>query len=434
MKWHETRLIVLVSVASWVFHAPVAIGQDRAITGEGRAEIFAMLSAQMEANYQKIGTWTGVYDLSERLYTANRRTTEGTDTGPVWQVSEVVVAFTIDTKADRVRTDFVKAEPAKVVDRETGETLPVVLAPREYRTIGTSEHLLDFAVRDLRNQVRDFPKIDGFDQARTRVAYRKDSRLAQRDQFHINPLTFFGDGNRRFSETCSLYARWLRGESDERALKYAENDTTIVQRQIDGVTQYAVTIGRPSEDGEAAPHVRTIVLSSAAHFNPLTYKLVSLGRTEVEMNWEYRQEGEICLPSRYEMKRYEWANPREGEPQDEDANLVSHRIFTLRESSLNQPVDPEVFELASLGLEYGDRLADEIERKLQVFDGEKLVAAEDFRLDVSRVPERNRKVVSATPVRQEVQPESQQRSYLPAIVCGVLFLAVVAVVLVRRRG
>jgi len=67
--------------------------------------------------------------------------------------------------------------------------------------------------------------------------------------------------------------------------------------------------------------------------------------------------------------------------------LVSHRIFKLRECSLNQPVDSEEFELAGLGLEYGDRLADEIERQLYVYDGEKLVPADEFRLDVTRLPD-----------------------------------------------
>ena len=434
MKGCVTPLIVLVGVTGCLLHNLIAIGQDRAITGESKAEIFAMLSAQMEANYQEIGTWSGTYDLSERLYTANRRTTAGTDTGPVWQVSEVVVPFTIDTKADRVRADFVKAEPAKIVDRGTGEPLPVVLASREYRTIGTSEHLIDFAVRDLRNQVRDFPKIDGFDRTRTRVVYRKDSRLTRKDQFHVNPIAFFGDGNRRFSETCSLYAGWLRDESDEKTMKHVENDTTIEQRQMDGVTEYVVTIGRPSEDGREAPHVRTMVFSSAVRFNPTIYKMISYGRPEVEMSWEYRQEDGICLPSRYETKRFEWANPRENEPQDEDSNLVSHRIFTLRESILNQPVDPAVFELASLGLEYGDRLADEIERKLQVFDGEKLVAAEEFELDTSRLPDRSKKRGAVPQVEREVGQEAQRRSSLPVIVAGVLLLAVVIVILVQRRG
>ncbi|MHC4402409.1 MAG: hypothetical protein ACYTG0_22315 [Planctomycetota bacterium] len=196
-------------------------------------------------------------------------------------------------------------------------------------------------------------------------------------------------------------ARWLRGEMGEKSLMHVKNNTTLVQRQVDGVTEYSLTIRRPSDDGGVDRHVRTIVFSSAAGFNPLTYELISFGRREVEMSWEYRKDGGIYLPSRYEIRRYNRANPRDNEPQDADANLVSHRIFKLRESSLNQPVDSEAFELASLGLEYGDRVADEIERQLQVYDGEKLVPAEEFKLDPSRVPERSRKVSSTPSIPQE---------------------------------
>jgi len=83
--------------------------------------------------------------------------------------------------------------------------------------------------------------------------------------------------------------------------------------------------------------------------------------------------------------------------------VVSHRIFKLRESSLNQPVDSEAFELAGLGLEYGDRVADEIERQLQVYDGEKLVPAEEFKLDVTRLLERSRKVSAGPPPKKSWQ-------------------------------
>jgi hypothetical protein len=213
------------------------------------------------------------------------------------------------------------------------------------------------------------------------------------DQFHMNPLTFFGDGNTPFAVRFSAYAKWLLDENLETRRK---NTTTLVQRQVDGVTEYSLTIRHPSDDGEGNNHVETTVLSSAVGFNPLTYETISFGRRELEVNWEYHKHGEILLPSRYEIRRYNWSQLRENEPQDEDANLVSHRIFELCESSLNQPVAPEAFELASLGLEYGDCLADEIERQLYVYDGEKFVPAAEFKLDPNRVSERRREEVNRT--------------------------------------
>ncbi len=386
MKRHLSRLILLLCVAGWPSAETAAAEQERVITGKEKVDTFVMLSVLMDANYQGIDTWSGIYDLSERLYSPNRRLADGTDAGPGWQVSEVVVPYTIDAKTGRVRSDYIKAKPSKRVDRRTGEDIPVKFKPREYRTVLTPEHFLHFAPQNLRAQVEGLPRIDGFGRARV---CRRDRRKAKLDQFHVNPLTFFGPGYRRFAVTCSAYAKWLLDENSQARRK---NTTTLVQRQTDGVTEYLLTIRHPSDDGEGNNHEETIVFSSAAGYNALTYRTISFGRREVEMSWEYRNDDGIYLPSRHEIRRYNWVNPRENEPQDADANLVSHRIFKLRESSLNQPIDLEVFKLSSLGVKYGYRVADEIERRLQIYDGEKLVPAEEFALGA---PNRSRKVSAA---------------------------------------
>lgn len=432
MRLCTTRLASLLIVCL-PFLSVSAVGEENLVT-TAAADALTMLSTQMNANYQEIGTWSGTYDLTEKLYLSGRRTDDGATTGPVWQASEAVIEYIVDAKNARVRADFIKSEPATVLDRKTGEPIPISLAPREYQTVCTSEHLLHFATRDLRNQVKGYPKIDGFDRIRTRIVFRRPSQAADDDQFHVNPLTFFGDGDRRFGDTCILYARALKGELGEDSLNRATNNTTLLQRKVNGATEFTLGIRYLNEDG-GVNHVRTIVFSSDVRYNPTSYKMASLGRPEVEMSWEYRREGGVVLPSRHEIRRYEWANPREDEPQDEDANLVSHRIFTLRESSLNKPVDAKAFDVLSLELEYGDRVADEIGRRLQVYDGEKLIAAEDFKLDMSRLPDRSQKVVSAMPVQKTVEREveKRQRSRLPIAIVGVLLFVVAIVVFVRSR-
>ena len=42
-------------------------------------------------------------------------------------------------------------------------------------------------------------------------------------------------------------------------------------------------------------------------------------------------------------------------------------------------LDPAVFEISSLGLRRGDRMADWIEHRVQVFDGKKFVPLEQFK-------------------------------------------------------
>lgn len=372
MRRQVTQLILLLCVAGWLSDTTTAIGQEGAIAEKDKLETFLKLASQMEANFEKIDTWSGVYDLSERLVTAGRRSDDGVDTRSAWAVSEVVVPFAIDATTDRVRADFVQVKPAKLVDRVTGETIPRNFMPQEYRTISTPEHLLYSSTAYLGAQ------------GPTQVVHRKASREARRNQFHVNPLTFFGDGNRRFSETCSMFARALQGELGEGFLTLVKNNATWTQREVDGVTEYFLTIRKFSDDGAVERSSRTMTFSSAAGFNAVAYWAISFGMPEVEMSWEYRKYGGVYLPSRFEMRRYDWANARDDEPSDPDENLIIHRVFTLRESSLNQPVSPESFELSGLGLEYGDHVKDEIEGELRFYDGEKLVAAQEFKRDVPR--------------------------------------------------
>lgn len=130
MKRHVSRWILLLVVAVWSSVETAAAGQERAITGQEKVETFVMLSVLMDASYRGIDTWSGIYDLRERLYSPNRRLADGTDAGPGWQVSEVVVPYTVDAKTGRVRSDFIKAKPSKRVDRRTGEDVPVNFKPR----------------------------------------------------------------------------------------------------------------------------------------------------------------------------------------------------------------------------------------------------------------------------------------------------------------
>ncbi|MFH1923484.1 MAG: DUF1559 domain-containing protein [Planctomycetota bacterium] len=47
---------------------------------------------------------------------------------------------------------------------------------------------------------------------------------------------------------------------------------------------------------------------------------------------------------------------------------------------MNEPIDPALFEVQTLGLRYGDRMVDRIENRMEVFDGKKFVPADKFKL------------------------------------------------------
>jgi hypothetical protein len=104
-----------------------------------------------------------------------------------------------------------------------------------------------------------------------------------------------------------------------------------------------------------------IVFSSQAGFNVISKRMFSQGRVTESEKTSYRQEKGIHIPVRIEF------------------NGPNHRIFTLKQTKVNEPIDPAVFEASSLGLRRGDRMADWIEHRVQVFDGKKFVPVEQFK-------------------------------------------------------
>jgi len=65
-----------------------------------------------------------------------------------------------------------------------------------------------------------------------------------------------------------------------------------------------------------------------------------------------------------------------------------NRLFTVKSVELNKPIDEGRFEIAALGLQYGERLHDKIQGKMFIMDREGMVPAEDFRLHRDKVHER----------------------------------------------
>jgi len=50
-------------------------------------------------------------------------------------------------------------------------------------------------------------------------------------------------------------------------------------------------------------------------------------------------------------------------------------------TKVNEAIDAAVFEASSLGLRRGDRMADWIEHRVQVFDGKQFVPIEQFKAE-----------------------------------------------------
>jgi hypothetical protein len=111
----------------------------------------------------------------------------------------------------------------------------------------------------------------------------------------------------------------------------------------------------------------------------VSYEMISFGKPEQTRRCTFREVEGVFIPSEFECKRFRWADVEEG-------YLTEHRRYTLKEVRVNEPLEPGAFEIETLGLEYGDRMVDRIENRLTVFDGERFVPADQFRLQPELLP------------------------------------------------
>jgi hypothetical protein len=93
----------------------------------------------------------------------------------------------------------------------------------------------------------------------------------------------------------------------------------------------------------------------------------------------YREVSGTYLPDKIDRQHFEDA-------PEMDRRYDAKNSYQLLKTELNQPIPPDEFEVTSLGLTYGDRLFDEIQKKLYFYDDRTgFVLASEFTFDPSRV-------------------------------------------------
>ena len=99
------------------------------------------------------------------------------------------------------------------------------------------------------------------------------------------------------------------------------------------------------------------------------------GQLRQTEQYKFRKVNGLFVPYEVEFKRYEDRSTKGSQPV-----LTQHRVFTLKDMQVNEPIAPAVFDIQSMGLRYGDRMVDRIEHEMYVFDGKELVPANKFKL------------------------------------------------------
>jgi hypothetical protein len=341
------------------------------------AKILDMIGQRIEANYKTIKTWSGTYDIDEPCPMG------GLNTG-VRQPTHAVVDFIADIDRNRLRTDYRESELPVVKDRQPQpkdkdrRMRPAITRnPGEWHWVKTPECTLQFSVKDLRNKIEGFSEGGSGAGPQFRILYREGAGESH-FSYCVDPRLFLkgsvsSNGGLPYWRDCAWIASVLRGEHPKG--NYAKN-TMLRERRNGTATEYVLLIRHSYPDGGCMMDER--VYSSEVGFNVVSERRMQRERLVSTKQTGFRQEKGIFLPVRIDSKGYQTPKAKDYQtPKAQDAadRLFWHRISTLTQTNLNEPIDPAMFEISTLGLRPGDRMADWIEHRVQVFDGKQFVPA-----------------------------------------------------------
>ena len=332
----------------------------REIPTDEIAKTLDMLGQRIEANYKAIKSWSGTFDVTEQY-----RHTRGSSYD---RTAHSEVQFFAEPGKDLIRINNRAVEPVKIISdtnitpgRELPESLWVITPKESFR----------FFVDERQNRVKGFPRLAApKDGKGFRVLYREPPKAAEQyiHQGYINPLSFF-DGKR----TCKIVAEVFRGEHGPDILEFAKKNTVMRERPKGTGKEYVLTRRfKPVGSG----HVCEYVFSSETDFNLVSSIFRTKGQPVQSKQYKFRKEKGVFIPYEFVFMLYDNRSSK-----DSKSLPTQHRVYTLKQTQVNEPIDPAVFEIGSLGLQDGDRMIDLIENQMHVFDGKQFqfVPAEKFK-------------------------------------------------------
>lgn len=381
------------------FTAPCR-GQDspdygRRVDAGERLKILEMLSDKMRQNYEGIKTWGGVYEATNRTFffgtnpsSAWVQTGEPLDRGRIpvgadgatgyWIIRKAHVRFDVDTAEKKCHVFSSAIESDGILDPLTGTEVRSTL-PLEFRhELVTRDYGLRMEVSHAKGKFPEFAKVDPISRGRVVVRCRPENM--SRNSLMFDPRDFFTtssfrpNGRRLTWKSFDRYLQVLRGELSNNFFDDLVQQKLAVYVSADEPPVYTVVL--PYGGGNY-----TYCFDGKAGFNLVLYRQSGgpPDRWENIYSTTYRGVSGTFIPDTIERQQTHF-------DKNEKPHLGGFYSYKLRSTELNQPIPSSEFEVTSFGLNYGDRMHDQNEQKLYVYDDQKgFVAAEEFEFDKSRV-------------------------------------------------
>ena len=357
---------------------------------------------QIRTESEKLHSWSGRYTvvdesvISEAHEDYFRQAKIDAFTPPILQVTSSEMRFAVDIPGDRLFTTLEAQSPPTLLEKSTGRELKGPIGTFRQRSVLTSEHFLHMDPEQLLGQINNMPAVKRLSPEGGRVAFRKQSSKGKNLQLStvVDPRLLFSVDGQSADEVLGVWANWLLEHPDDRQ----QLEKMLGVKRIGNLSEptFVITITRgPIEQ----PLVDSYTCRWEDGFNISSFTenaAVPLRKCDIE----YRRQDGVIVPEQHVLTLYD----------SDGATLRHQRSMKLIESKVNEPIGAESFGYAALGLKEGERVVDEINGAVYLFNGKEPVLPEDFH-----------------------KPNPPRYSYWGIITVIVLFLTGVAIVGLKQK-
>lgn len=343
-------------------------------------QIVALLADHMRSNFDKIRTWRGKYHVrsiepqrESFLRSAFAGRVDGRDLSDVTLEREFRIEFAFDAQSRNIY----RAKISDLMywrDRKKDEQFIIPnTAPADERSYVAGEEYVHF------DPLVKWPEfnhlLDNPEAMQKRAAFRASSQSATRMHYGdmLDPIVFFGhDQDSRLWETMSVCLNAHEGKAGGEQQKKAEE--AVKCSQADGPRgkfyRFDFNIQMTDKNSTKSTLYSSWILDGNQEFHPVSFFMHRGDEKNVirQMKWRWRHESDVFVPD-VVLDVFSDTAPN---------GMNLWRECELENSSVNEPLDPDLFTPQGLGLKDGELIIDEIERSVKMLRDGKVVQIGNF--------------------------------------------------------
>jgi hypothetical protein len=293
-----------------------------------------------------------------------------------------------------------KEEKSESFNRQMRQQWITVMSPESWWELDSMLH----------GQLKDYPPVKGVLSPpwRSRVAYRREPAKAKKELemgniIYPNVLFQLDQGG-----APEDFLKMIVAALDDSNTNTTKGALCFINGEGAGESQVTQILYAFGDHQNANSDLAVFLKLDNKSGCPIEFVKVDKGKLNFTKQWQYKEENGGVFPTVLKTGMY-----------DSLGVLSSSREMKL--SKFESRTSQDKFDASSLDLTFGERLVDEFEKRLYVFNGSRLVPVEQF--DYSQVSKRT---------ESELSPQGYSTAWLAGGIClGVV--AIIALIFIRGR-